>query len=363
MTRPMFEPQDHMIAFDMDSTLVQTKSGNKFPNSSDDFEYTELVDSIPNRSNIVIFTNQSYRNEDKLIKMVKRVNNVMKRFRHDVAIKYYIGYVLSAKPSIHLFNEYVNDFKLPKTLLFVGDAAGREDDFSNSDYKFALNIKSFYGSDIKVKFMTPEQYMNRDNMEIYKTLPKPQLYTHDFIPKKHTKEAFAYLENQKSYIKEIAEIMVHDKTMVMLVGPPYCGSDRLCEQIINWANKVNPNVDIYYLFGTNKQIMEDIEELSEEHNSMFISRSINKEEDRKKIMDKAHENNINTILIYWDMDQLPAIDHYIHTLEQINKAPINRNEFNNYKKHIEEPNKVDYYWKFDTFLYDTDEFKYYNLYK
>lgn len=359
MTRPTFQHQDEMLAFDLDSTLVSNKSGKKFPDDVDDFKYTELVDCIPDNSHIVIFTNQSYTNEEKLKTMLFRVLNIVKRFRQDVAIKYYIGYKLSGKPSIHLFNQYVRDFQLPKKVLYVGDAAGREDDFASSDYKFVLNIQSYYRNEITAEFMTPEQYMNKDNETIYASLPGPKLSDDDFIPKDYIKDLIPHLKNQQQYIREIAEMMINKKSIVLFVGPPYCGAERLSEQINAWAKNINEEIEFYNLFGTRNQIMKD---MLETESSMFVTKSINKESDREAIINIADENDINPIIIYWDFAQLKAIKHYIDMLEQLNKETIKRYAYNNYEKHIEAPSNVNYYWKFDTFLYDSEEYKFFMLY-
>ncbi len=69
------------------------------------------------------------------------------------------------KPDQHCFNYVKKKFldNMDK-FIYIGDAAGRINDFSNSDIMFAKNIKS---TGINISFLTPEEYFENKQYGIY----------------------------------------------------------------------------------------------------------------------------------------------------------------------------------------------------
>ncbi|KAK6201027.1 polynucleotide kinase 3 phosphatase-domain-containing protein [Scheffersomyces amazonensis] len=176
-----------IAAFDLDGTLVQTKSGRSFAISSDDWKWWDspkakssvlekLDQVIKDKYLIVIFTNQggvvtnvankSYNN------FVKRVTSVIKSLNayiknEEVPILVYASpkkpaketdstkHTLMRKPNIGMWKElveYVGNNQIDEdNSFFVGDAAGRPNDFSDSDLMFAKNIGI-------TNFKTPEEF-------------------------------------------------------------------------------------------------------------------------------------------------------------------------------------------------------------
>lgn len=129
-----------MAAFDYDWTLVKPKNGKKFPSNVHDWEW--LHPTIPEQIKkyhqdgymIVIFTNQSKLWKHEQIKSVARI----------LDIPIFIGVATEKceyKPNTILLDFLLGDNKINKEeSFFVGDALGREHDFSDSDKVFAQNI-------------------------------------------------------------------------------------------------------------------------------------------------------------------------------------------------------------------------------
>lgn len=160
-----------VAAFDLDGTIIKTKSGQDFPVDEDDwmFKSVEVEKKLKENNNhgigIVMMSNQGgiglgYQNKLQWMNKVESITSEL-----DLPM-----YVLAAteennyrKPDIGMWEYYkctLNQFKEidMKTAVYVGDAAGRPGDHSDSDKKFAENIG--------IAFQTPEQYFETKHNEL-----------------------------------------------------------------------------------------------------------------------------------------------------------------------------------------------------
>ncbi|CAH6721073.1 hypothetical protein CLIB1444_05S02982 [[Candida] jaroonii] len=163
---PTIVSRRKIAAFDLDDTLITTKSKAKFPRNEKDWKFK--YDVIPvfeklvkDEYLIVIFTNQGgmtvtskrFKNlQTKINDIISRVNGKLPEFDPFVLIAPKCGTTHMRKPQVGMwdhFKKVVEDVDM-KESFFVGDAAGRKGDFSNSDLVFADNIG--------LKFYTPEEY-------------------------------------------------------------------------------------------------------------------------------------------------------------------------------------------------------------
>ena len=148
----------NLFLFDLDGTLVKTESGKDFPVSPTDIRYNKMVLQNLKEINehhpikLVIVTNQGgieagfYKESE----VVERINNVIKFLKEDTLIED-ISYQMC------ITNDKNSPLRKPNTgmlenaaqltgitdkdqILFVGDASGKEGDFSDSDYKAAVNF-------------------------------------------------------------------------------------------------------------------------------------------------------------------------------------------------------------------------------
>ena len=150
-----------VASFDLDWTLVKPRYA-KFPVN---FEDNVIMDNrintlkkyIDSGYTIVIFSNQKVTNKESVEYKLKRMNDVIAKFsKHGITIILMMATKDDKyrKPEIGMLNE----FKLgaPNAGLSVsfycGDAAGRPNDFSDSDLQFAKNIG--------ITFYIPEQIFN-----------------------------------------------------------------------------------------------------------------------------------------------------------------------------------------------------------
>ncbi|KAG7697823.1 hypothetical protein KL933_002874 [Ogataea haglerorum] len=167
-----------IAAFDLDDTLITTKSGYKFGRGSFDWKFKFDVPQVftklqAENYTVVIFSNQAAVVNAPGSKSLKILTTKMDDiFDHlETPVIYYAStrksrkdksqhdldlYTLFRKPNTGMFSQFLQDYQLTEDMLdrdnsfFVGDAAGRRMDFSDSDLKFAENLR--------LRFYSPEEY-------------------------------------------------------------------------------------------------------------------------------------------------------------------------------------------------------------
>lgn len=152
-----------LYMFDLDGTLITTKSGSTFPKNKNDYEYL-MIPKCDSDAVMVIYTNQYKVDmeefEEKLFEIMDHIISV------NSGNLMIIAFVATEKDSSRkplpfgLFNDGI--LEGIEKLAYIGDAAGRKNDHSDTDYKFLLNISKLSGirgASIKCHFYTPEEYI------------------------------------------------------------------------------------------------------------------------------------------------------------------------------------------------------------
>ena len=140
---PKMKKFDYIAAFDLDWTLTYNEQ-SLIPKEVDDIKIFPnrrkmLEDIIKLGYNIVIFTNQYAKSENEKQKKVKRITTFIKELKLPVFVYISTEKDDFRKPNISMWNLFKNDKEI-KNIIFVGDALGRPQDFSDSDRLFAENI-------------------------------------------------------------------------------------------------------------------------------------------------------------------------------------------------------------------------------
>ena len=146
-----FRLREKMAMFDYDWTLVKPISNGTFSKSLDDWRWmTEKVPEILQKYYdkgycIVIISNQTRNTKMKL----QQITNVLSTLPIPSLIA--VGYEdIDKKPNRTMFDIIKKNKKIDMNKSFyVGDALGRQGDWSDSDKKFAenINIKQIYSPD------------------------------------------------------------------------------------------------------------------------------------------------------------------------------------------------------------------------
>ena len=142
--------------------------------------------------------------------------------------------------------------------LYVGDAAGRNKDFSSSDRKFAMNCGA--------EFQTPEQFF----------LNKPEEpFTFDFNPK--------YLPIVKKLIKVKK---ISSQEMVLLVGSPASGKSTFCSTYFPTYLRINQDT-----LKTKAKCLRETEKALKEGKSIIIDNTNPSKSIRKEYLDLVRKYN------------------------------------------------------------------------
>lgn len=158
-----------VAAFDLDSTLITTKTRAKFPKTAADWKFafnriTNIIDTLADDGYVlVIFTNQAGISNGRINEsFVKtRLSGIMAAVKADIGVFVATGKDHYRKPSTGMWDDFAQHLGGIKCIdinnsFYVGDAAGRparpgaDKDFSDSDLRFSINID--------LPFRTPEEY-------------------------------------------------------------------------------------------------------------------------------------------------------------------------------------------------------------
>ena len=154
----------HNAVFDLDYTIIKTKSGRKFPRNGDDWVYLydntrEILLKMSKIYNIILFTNQKgLRKIEKRTEFMKKLHQIMEDLNIHMHIYISIQDGYYRKPFTGLWELFINNKPISNKSFYCGDAAGRKDDFAATDLMFAHNIG--------IPFYLPEQIFLKQDLYI-----------------------------------------------------------------------------------------------------------------------------------------------------------------------------------------------------
>ena len=295
-----------IISMDLDHTLIKTKSGRKFPKSWEDWIIydTKLFNRLNNFTTLVIITNQSGKitNDD----LIKKFNNIIQYLQNKTNLKYI--YVLASRKNNYFRKPLPGMFEMIKPdtkITYVGDAAGRINDFSCSDRKFAHNT----GMD----FLTPEEFIQGKKLNkpfIWGFIPPP---LDSFSPKE-----FTFSKN---------------KCMIIFTGYPASGKSTFYKTHLSNLKLINMDT----LKSSEKCLKMTKKYL--ENNSVVVDNTNPSIQCRNKYIKIAQEQNVPVISIYFTMNYDFA--QYMSGIRQImskgKKKAIPSLVYNIYRKKFVKP--------------------------
>lgn len=242
-------PAAKIAAFDLDGTIIKPASGRTFPKDKNDWTWWDPVVpqklrqlvSSPGSSpgapasegggfRLAFFTNQGgiSRGKEKIENFQEKIASILEKAglsAQDVLVVVATGENRYRKPSTAGWEEFVaggaSSKALPVNLaesFYCGDAAGRAErpgrkkDFSDSDFKFALNLG--------VRFETPESFFLNQKKDL------------DLIPLEFEFDPRKLAVAEKLEEEEVDEFLEEllggkEANFVMLVGPPGAGKSTV----------------------------------------------------------------------------------------------------------------------------------------
>ncbi|XP_064466626.1 bifunctional polynucleotide phosphatase/kinase-like isoform X2 [Ornithodoros turicata] len=287
-----------IAAFDLDGTIITTKSGKVFPVDVKDWKllYSEVRTKLKSLAEegykIVVITNQrgvakGYSNEaafmGKLEKILEHLN-----INAQVYVCFGLGFFRKPVPGVWRHLETEGNGNIPIDMqesFYVGDAAGRQanweprrkKDFSSSDRLFALNVG--------LRFHTPEEFFLKKSpakFELPSFDPRnlPNLPLAEVVSSQKTVEMKVLTESE--------QLLKDHKEVVILVGFPASGKTHFAKH--NFVSKKYVHINRDILGSWQKCVSECEKALSSGH-SVVIDNTSPDVESRKRFTTVAKKFN------------------------------------------------------------------------
>jgi bifunctional polynucleotide phosphatase/kinase len=311
-----FKYMNNVACFDIDGTLIKTKSGKTFPINGTDWEW--LYDNIKisieelykNKYCIIFISNQYIlKTDEQLTEWQSKINKMIQHL--DVPILVYASRQKDKfrKPLPSIWRNFIipNIKKLDYDKSFYcGDAMGRKDDHSDCDIKFAFNCN--------LTFILPEElFLNHPKIE------KNIKYI-DFPKNKLDESLFDKFKNI-------------DKTMIIMVGYPASGKSYI-SKLLEKYNFIRINQDV---LNTKKKCLDKTIDCLKKNINCIIDNTNPTKDKRKEYIDLAKKYNYDVYCINmttsYDLSQHNNIYRYWINNTGLIPAVV----YNKFRKDYEEP--------------------------
>eukprot|EP01038_Epipyxis_sp_PR26KG_P008888 gene8888-11987_t len=287
-----------MIAFDMDGTLIKTKSGKAFSINESDWELwhssisVKLLQLYNEGKYLAIISNQSgiksnhitpealQRKVDKLIAVLGVPIDFICSIDNDIYRKPRVGMW-----EFLVFSRCKNC--LISKSLYVGDAAGRvkegtrKKDHSDSDLKLALNLR--------VKFQTPERFFFNSNQSLHKNVKIESGIILSKMPTFDPPDVNMFMPPQPSSSSQ-------PNDLVILVAPAACGKSTLSRRFVE-NGYVRVNQDTLKTF---EKCLETAKKYLNQNRSVCVDNTNMKRDVRKTWIDVAKQCNVKIRCVVLD---------------------------------------------------------------
>jgi len=267
-----FEFKTKLALFDLDNTLIVTKSGKKFAINEDDwiFRFKNVKTKLSELKDycIVIVSNQAGidSGKEKPDRWIRKLDNIQKKLNLDLYVFCSTGHNIYRKPFPTFFLEIIPDHDQIdfENSFFCGDSAGRKNDYRDTDYKFALNCG--------LKFLTPELFFEGKQSRI------PKIEYPNVKDIKNTKLKFAPQE----------------KEIIIMVGFPASGKSYVSKLIHDTYKYEIINQDI---LKTKAKCIKFAINLIGDNKSLIIDATNPSSDTRKTWIDLAKKHNYTVRVI------------------------------------------------------------------
>uniref|UniRef100_A0A336MJT2 CSON000292 protein n=1 Tax=Culicoides sonorensis TaxID=179676 RepID=A0A336MJT2_CULSO len=280
-----------IAGYDIDGTIIKTKSGNVFPKNIDDWQIAfsqvpgKLKSLHKDGYKIVFFTNQAGISSGKLkiTEFRKKVERIISKLNIPVQVFISTGKGKYRKPILGMWETLEKKANGNFTIdlsesFYCGDAAGRPEkkgpskrkkDFSCSDRLFAMNIG--------VKFYTPEE--NFQNAKQDKDWTQP-----GFDPKTFNSNSSMTLTNPPDALKKSV-----NQEVIVMVGMPASGKSSFARKHFETSGYAYINRDS---LGSWQKCVSALEKAIQENKSAVIDNTNPDAESRKRYIEVAKKRKI-----------------------------------------------------------------------
>uniref|UniRef100_A0AAG5DNA5 PNK FHA domain-containing protein n=1 Tax=Anopheles atroparvus TaxID=41427 RepID=A0AAG5DNA5_ANOAO len=328
---------DKIAAYDMDGTLIKTKSGNVFPKSIDDWQiaFPEVPGKLKalhkNGFKLVIFTNQAGIGKGKvrIEDFRQKIEALVRKLSVPIQVFISTGSGKYRKPRTGMWEtlcESKNDgVPVDKVRSFyVGDAAGRPEmkkpikrkkDHSSADRLLALNVG--------IPFLTPEMH--------FQNVPDTNWVKPEFDPKD-----FCDGQGKQPLLAPAgAKLTSGEQEVIIMIGFPGSGKSHFVRQYLAPKGYEIVNRDT---LGSWQKCVTSMESAIQRGKSVVIDNMNPDVESRKRYLQAATRANIPVRCFVMDVSYKHARhNNAFRELTDRSHSTIPDMVFNSYKSKFQEP--------------------------
>ncbi|KAH8897162.1 PNK3P-domain-containing protein [Thozetella sp. PMI_491] len=280
-----------IAAFDLDGTIIRTKSGAPRSQNPDDWELwdsvvpTKMQEAYNQGFTIKIITNQGRLTDlngneapeaSSFKQMIEQILGSL-----NVPLSIYVACANDnwRKPRTGIWDlltdRYQNEGKIVdrSRSFLVGDAAGRASDHADADFHYSVNLG--------IGFYTPEQYF----LDIFGGHPQ-----HKFDPSE-------FLADKNSWTDASVQIQTRRKHAIVLIGGPGAGKTYFFKQILSPQNYHHVS---QWKLGSRRRCEEQFESALES-GSLVVIDDINASAEQRRVwLSIAHKHNVKVTAIFFN---------------------------------------------------------------
>lgn len=318
-----------IAAFDLDGTLIKTKSGARFPKDDDDWELLfgnvkpKLERLHEQNYKLVVLTNQAAieGNHAKRIGFERKIENIVARLGLPLHVFVATSHSVYRKPVPGMWQVLTAtkngglDVNMEKSF-FVGDAAGRSKNWAVKKPKDHSLADRLFAVNVGLKFYTPEEYFLGAREAPY-SMPK---------------------FNPRNVVTPDFSIPVSDgdqQEVIIMVGCAGSGKSFFCEKFLVSKGYVRVNRDKLGCWQKCVKVMEESLSLKKR---VVVDNTNPTKESRKRYIEVAKRLNIPCRCFLMKVDSSHA-KHNNKFRELTDKSHIKISDIviNSYYKSLEEP--------------------------
>ncbi|KAI8091750.1 polynucleotide kinase 3 phosphatase-domain-containing protein [Thamnidium elegans] len=299
--------KNKVAAFDLDGTLITTKSGNTYAKNESDWKWwhasvPQKMKSLHNEGfKIVLFSNQNGLNSDKKINSFKyKMETILGQVEIPVIFLAALKKDRYRKPMTGMWDWFVENNQEPidKSLCFyVGDAAGRQANWKSSYKKDHSCCDRKFADNIQIDFFTPEEYFLNE--------PKAEFSWGGFHPKQH-------LALDVPLYTPDTPLIVKDPELIICVGYPASGKSSFVKTHVVPHGYVYVNQDT---LKTRDKCVKACKQALSEGKSVVVDNTNPEASTRNLYIKLAKDANVPVRCFYFgDNEDLAQHNNYYRAL-------------------------------------------------
>lgn len=320
-----------IAAYDMDGTLITTKSGKVFPINNDDWKlaFGTVVGTLKAKYNdnhkIVIFTNQAGLSSGKTVRanIKTKIERIIAALGVPVQAFVATGNNCFRKPLTGMW-QTLSDLKNDgvtidmEQSIYVGDAAGRPENKLIKKKKDHSHADRFFAANLELAFKTPEEHFVQQSLQ--KWIPA------SFDARAMLRDCMA--QASKFTLSTVAEA-------ILMVGGPGTGKSSFCQRYLRPHGFEVISRDSV---GSWQKCVDRLNDCLRRNCRVVIDNTNGDKESRSRYLNAAKRNGIPCRCFVMTMSSRHA-EHNIAFRELIDTrhAKIGRIVLNTYKKHYQAP--------------------------